>query len=264
MFQDGMAYVMLGRCERLQDLHIAGEFNIDKIRCSPSALKESQRVAKLYESTIEERLELKTSLRISYLNTRSLRAHLDDIIHCSELMSSTMLGIGETWLEPGSSVELPSFHGTFLNIGRGKGLATFCKSPNNIQIQHEDGACAMLGNICDIKVIFLYLSQGVDWSNVIAILDLWIQDSSPTVIMGDMNWHWTEDANHPMKNCLESKGLMQLVRGSTHDHGNCIDHIYVSQEVIALNPIVQTLANYYSDHDTISLVFPAIKPMLLA
>lgn len=37
-FIEGMAYVMLGRCERLQDIHIRGDFTIDNIKVNSEAL----------------------------------------------------------------------------------------------------------------------------------------------------------------------------------------------------------------------------------
>ena len=58
----------------------------------------------------------------------SVLAHYDDIKESSRLMSSTILGLGETWMDKETTLDLPDFHpGTFENIGPGKGLAAFSK-----------------------------------------------------------------------------------------------------------------------------------------
>ena len=46
--QKGMAYVMLGRSSRLQDLFIAGELDVNEIKCDPNALEESNRLEEIF------------------------------------------------------------------------------------------------------------------------------------------------------------------------------------------------------------------------
>ena len=254
-----MAYVMLGRHERLEDIYIAGDFKIEKIRCSPSALRETQRLAQAYQETLSHRNELKDSFKVSFVNARSLGAHFEDITHNAELMSSTVIGLGETWLEPSHTIQLPSYYGTFVNMGRGKGLAAYSRIETESQQLSEDLISATFTKINDIVIIFMYLSQGMEWSKVQDTFNLWLQPNSPTIIMGDMNWHWSPQSKHPMKSYLQSKGFRQVVKTSTHDLGNCLDHIYISKEVELMNPTLETHANYFTDHDTVSLVFPAIK-----
>ena len=47
---DGMSYVMLGRSERLQDIYIAcdGELDTTAIKCNPDALEESKRLEQIF------------------------------------------------------------------------------------------------------------------------------------------------------------------------------------------------------------------------
>jgi len=77
--------------------------------------------------------------------------------------------------------------------------------------------------------------------------------------MGDMNWHFHQASAHPMRVFLERKGFQQLVERATHDKGNCLDHIYINSAVSTLGPVVETQSTYFSDHDIITLLFPAIK-----
>ena len=46
-----MAYVMLGRTELLSDMYIAGDFNVEQIKCDPSALSESQRLLTIFDNS---------------------------------------------------------------------------------------------------------------------------------------------------------------------------------------------------------------------
>ena len=70
--QEGMAYVMLGRCERLQDIYIRGEFNLDKIKVHPKALAETQRLTEVYQASLVQRSHLQHCLQISYCNAPTL------------------------------------------------------------------------------------------------------------------------------------------------------------------------------------------------
>ena len=46
-----MAYVMLGRTELLSDMYISGDFNVEQIKCDPSALAESKRLLTIFDNS---------------------------------------------------------------------------------------------------------------------------------------------------------------------------------------------------------------------
>ena len=112
--------------------------------------------------------------------------------------------------------------------------------------------------IFNVEIIFLYLSQGFHAPAVMELLDAWITATMPTVIMGDMNWHWCEDSSNPLKRYIQSKGLQQLVKNSTHDQGNCLDHMYSNDALMQLKPAVETHSTYYSDHDILTMYLPSV------
>jgi len=62
-----------------------------------------------------------------------------------------------------------------------------------------------------------------------------------------------------MKGFLDGQGFQQLVERATHDKGNCLDHIYINTEVSSLEPVIEIQSTYFSDHDMITLLFPAIN-----
>ena len=159
-FKPGMAYVMLGRCERLQDIYISGDFNINQIKCSSEALQESRRILDEFNASLERNLETKDCLKISYLNVMSLWAHLDDVKQSSRLMSSTVLGLGETWMDPGAEVNLPNFsQGTYENVGGRRGLAAFTKEPAHAMQSSFEGASGIKLDINGIHIIYTYQEQ---------------------------------------------------------------------------------------------------------
>ena len=126
-----MAYVMLGRSERLEDLFIAGELDVAQIKCDPNALKESKRLATIFDLAEKERTEQRLDCwKISYLNVRSMKTangHAEDIANDNLIMDSDMLGLGETWLEQDQKKNFDGYSGYFANFGNGKGVAGYSK-----------------------------------------------------------------------------------------------------------------------------------------
>lgn len=251
----GMAYVMLGRCEKLEDLYITGEFDPGQIRCHPDALEEAQRLdAIAFERLMEQQKLEEKSLIISYVNVRSLREHLPDVLTEPILMKSNLLGLGETWLYEGETVEIPNMISTFVSSGKGKGLAAFTKETCMTECLQRTDASGIFIKHENINVIFLYLTKGFDWTNLHEFLENVIDPEEPTVIMGDVNWHYPD--NHLMKTYLQVKGFTQLIMKATHQDGRCIDHLYISEQLKDTSIEVQQNSTYYSDHDIISLFVP--------
>ena len=72
--QDGMAYVMLGRPERLEDLFISENYDPSQIKCDVTySLPESKRLDKVYDDAIQLKKEERDKCwKISYLNVFDL------------------------------------------------------------------------------------------------------------------------------------------------------------------------------------------------
>merc|ERR1712029_482732 len=143
-----------------------------------------------------------------------------------------------------TTFDLPDFHpGTFENIGPGKGLAAFSKEAVTTSQKSFDKFSGIRVDCNGIHIIFLYLSHAeinsTYWTKVLQVLKAWILSDTPTIIMGDMNWHFHQASTHPMKVFLEGKGFQQLVERATHDKGNCLDHIYINGAVSSLGPVVE-------------------------
>ena len=245
----GMAYVMLGRCETIEDMYIIGDFDPTQIKCLPDAKLETERLIAIGQrrEAIEHEL-YESSTAIGSLNVRSLRAHLEDVVTDPFLMKCDIIGLCETWLHDGEEPEIPNFNGIFVNYsGRGKGIAVYTREPLDYEVLKADDASAVFVKVDKFNVLFLYLSHDFDWDTVKDFFDKVICPGKPTVIMGDVNWHYPD--NHLMKNYLDLRGFNQLIRRATHDKGRCIDHLYTSEHFNVGEVSVKQQSTYYSDHD---------------
>ena len=249
-----MAYVMLGRSTRRQDIYISGELDLDQIRCDQDALDESNELQKVFDKNIAEMNEKRSkNWKVSYLNIRSLRAHQEDVRKDNFLIDSDILGFGETHLNKDKTVYFDGFQGSFGNSGKGKGVAGFTKMnlAADPKIMSSSTASAILMETSQFNIIFLYLSDNYDKQTVFDLLETWTQTPIPTAVMGDIN----EDAlgNSIFENFMRSKGFYQMVDKPTRESGKLIDHIYVNDQMDQIGFSTQVDANYYSDHDIISL-----------
>ena len=250
-----MAYVILGRSEDINDLYITGDFDPKYIKCEPASLIEAERLDMICLLKDRKQADLeKSCLKISYLNVRSLRKHHEDVIKDPVLMKSDIIGLGETWLHEGETVNIPGYIGTYVNSGRGKGLSVFSKSGLFTICLQESDASAVFVSHDRLDIVFLYLSQNFNWLRVMEWLDSIISPVKATIVMGDVNWHYPD--SHPMKDYMNSSGFYQLIGRATHEGGQIIDHLYISSHLKDTKLVVEQLSNYYTDHDVLKIFVP--------
>ena len=250
--QKGMAYVMLGRTQRIDDIYISGHFDFKGLGCCSSALKESQRLSQVHLNRNDSNAISKDFFTISYLNVRSLKAHHEDIKKDNFLLKSDIISFGETWMNTGEEVLIDGFQGSFANDGRGKGVALFSKvsflsEPYLDVKQNFSFASAKTENV---QLIALYISQNCNQADLCQTLEEIIDKEKLCIIMGDVNWNYHSE-NNQMKRFLLEKGFEQLVEHATFDKGSLLDHVYVNRKSEGLK--VDQTSVYYSDHDIITI-----------
>jgi hypothetical protein len=262
--QDGMAYVMLGRPERLEDLYITEDFDPSEIKCDEKySLPESKRLDTVYDDIENSKKERRDKCwKVSYLNVRSLKSadgHREDVASDDIIMGSDMFGLGETWLDEDVQVNYDEFHGYFANFGNGKGVASYSKidldgEPEIVASETFSAICFKTKQFC---IIFLYLSSNFKTNDLFAYLDKWIENDIPTAVIGDINQNiWNMRKASFANKMRKSKGFHQLINKPTCDSGSLIDHLYVNDAMKALGISTDIDAAYYSDHDIISLYIP--------
>lgn len=258
--QEGMAYVMLGRPERKEDLYITEDFDPKEIKCDEKySLPESKRLSKVFEDNEKAKKdERDQNFKISYLNVRSMKAtngHKEDVALDNLIMSSDMFGLGETWLQQDQEVHYNGFNGYFANFGNGKGVAGYSK----LDLTHQPDSVsnetysAILFKASQFHIIFLYLSSTYDKDDLFALLEKWIEYDVPTAIIGDVNENLGSLKIRPFQKKMQFFGFEQMIKNVTCDTGSTIDHIYVNNAMKCLGITTETNAAYYSDHDIVSL-----------
>ena len=170
------------------------------------------------------------------------------------LLEADILGLGETWLEEDQAFYLDGYEGHFSNRGKGKGVAGFSKLKliSEAEAASNKRCSAVFFKTKDFNTIFLYLSDGYDENCLFQLLDDWIIDDIPTVVMGDIN----EDIlvkESTFETYMAKKGFCQLIKQPTSDKGSLIDHIYVNNLMNSKKVDVEQTPVYYSDHDVITL-----------
>ena len=104
-----------------------------------------------------------------------------------------------------------------------------------------------------IKIVFAYMSSQINMEEVnLYLKPMLLEKKKPTIIMGDMNFHYSEKVNS-LKFYLQDFGYHQIIERITHDEGHTLDHIYVSDLTILSKENVCLKPLYYSDHDAMCI-----------
>ena len=252
--EHGLAYVMLGRTEKLDDIYIAGELDFDGISCSKIALGESLRLAKIFnEAKNDEAKDADGGLKISYLNIQSLRDKIPHIMNSSCLMESHIMAFGETWLGSEESIMINGHQGIFASCGRGKGVAVYAQINPVCEpvASSNDSLSFVVFTHEDFLAVFLYRSQSCKESQLCSVFEEILVDKTPIVIMGDVNID--SEKKSELYRFMTARGFSQEITKPTCDTGSTLDHIYVNKEMKALIFKVNQNSVYFSDHDVITL-----------
>ena len=233
---------------------IDGGFDKKHIKCSNFARDEVNRLSLKAQDVRDASFFASDDTYITFLNARSLRKHHEDITEDEELMKSKVIGIAETHLNEDEIVNLEGYEGHTVNAGKGKGVAAFSKIiPNNVIKINEKNFSAISLSFENIRIVFTYISKGKK-SNEIksSLISLLQTEIKPTIIIGDMNYHYSKE-EHPLKTIFDEMGFCQKVVEATHDEGNILDHIYVSRPELLSDKDFYLKPLYFSDHDAICL-----------
>ena len=255
-----MAYVALGRCESLSDIHITEKFSAKQIRCNPIALEMSQE--------LEGRASQISGLRdiwflgckvikVSFLNVRSLPRHHEDLHRDSVMLASDAICLAETWLSNNQSTEaltLPGYELETVSRGHGKGVANYAKKSllsRPFAAVVSDSFQVLRMRVSGVVIITVYRSEAYN----IPALALRVQelideceDEERVVIVGDLNFPGNEVNNFTY--VLSRRGFKQIVQEPTHLGGRCIDHCYV-KDPSNVQHFLHSV--YYSDHTALCI-----------
>ena len=260
-FAAGMVYVMLSRVCSLDQLIILGTLKSSKIRVDPKVLSE---VKRMEEVSVNRNPTIWNSsvpgMRVSSINVRSLRKHLEDVKKDFFLMRSDLVCIEETWLEPEEDENVYQIEGytSHLNSqGRGKGLAIYIKKNKFRHVIDLRSPYMQITKVTSerMDVISVYRSQEEPFLSLKNQVESLIDPDKTTLVVGDFNFCYKTSQNEYSSFMSKSK-FNQLVEAATHIEGGLLDHAYFKCVGDEKEATVELCSNYYSDHDTVTVFIP--------
>ena len=261
-FEPAQCYVMLSRIQQIDQLFILNSLNKKKIRMFPKALEELKRLRSIsYNknptpwSSKDER-----TLKVAFLNCAGLRGHIKDIKNDAFLLHSNVLEFVETSVPNNantSELEIDGYNSHFLNIGRGRGAATYIQ---NKVVSFSENFTAIGIQISkftsnDLCLLSIYRSQNGNIGSLLeSLASITTSQEKAVLITGDFNVCNIKKPNNVIKSSLVSNGFRLLVFESTQILGGSIDHAYWRDPKNVWEvPVVERYSPYYSDHDALCI-----------
>ena len=129
-------------------------------------------------------------------------------------------------------------------------MVTFSKVnvDGNASIVDVNGTFQLMAiNVKGVTIISVYISSNCN--NFEAITNfLYQHKTDKCLVIGDFNFN--PNSSNKLTNYLKESNFTQLVQSPTHKDGNTIDHVYVSEELLA-STFTDAHYVYYSDHQGI-------------
>ena len=268
VFEGAQAYVMLSRIKELNQLYVLEDVPDNKIYPIQKALEEIRRLETVSinnNPTIWDRESTPNVKKVCYLNVRSLVNKFDNIISDISLQQSDVLILAETWIpektDMNNKFKLENYENHLNSSGRGKGLAIFHKQEYKHIIDHnEENINITKMESEDLNVITIYRSNDGSLGKLIRKLQVLIDTSKSTLILGDMNICNKKMATNELRKFLEDKKFKQVINKATHIEGGHLNHVYIMNiGNFAETPDIEIIPKYFSDHDSICIAWKKLE-----
>ena len=256
VFEAAQAYVMLSRVQCIEQVFIHKELPEGKIRSSVTGLEELERLKKISlnenPTNWNKRIE---STKIAFVNCAGLIAHLADIRCDQKLLKANILHLDETHIGEDfdeSSFTIEGFDSHFINIGNGKGVATYRSSDieANTLFHKEKKLQIVKVSMNGLDSINLYRSSNKSINETWESLNKMIDEGKATIVTGDFNICLNKYKTNILTSALNNIGFQQLQIEASHIMGGTIDHVYWRDPEGKWNkPSLEQCSPYYSGHD---------------
>ena len=199
------------------------------------------------------------SFKISSLNIQSLQAHFSDLKADTEICTSQVICLQETWCSIDSNSDNYCLGGKKCHLNsvrKGAGIATFYSS--DFQFVGDFTALSFQITVISSQstiVLNLYRSQDACSDRLIKVITSIIKNEDKCVIIaGDWNICHRDETNHRIFNFLREEGFTQIFNPPrpTHSEGRCIDMIW-SRNLNLSEISMDVKFKYYSDHGVLYL-----------
>ena len=256
IFEDAQAHVMLSRVQRLQQVYLLKSLDDSKIRTSQIGLKELERLdaISINRNPTPWHRPTDNTIKVVSLNCAGLKAHFIDIQADGKILEADIIHLLETSLDEneGNKLTLQGYRKHLINVGNGKGIATYFKDDvfSHQQDVTESRMQVTKLNSIDVDVISVYRSDQGNSRELLTYLEAMITHGKPTLITGDFNICYLNHSGNRMSKGLEKMGFSQRIREATHIRGGHIDHVYWRDDSnVWKDPELELYSPYYSDHD---------------
>ena len=280
----GMAYVMLGRVQNINQLFLrwtydtvlksgpkeelkrlkANENAVKKLKVDAKALQEAEKISQKALNNTKCKNDhwlSKTGLKIASLNIQgSLQSRLEDLEN-----DKTIYGLSDIIClqEIGHSQEEPVLEGyTCCTAGKGKnrGVAIFVrqeiaknlKKPLPVSDEFFQGLKLSLPQ-CDVITVYRSPNKADQEPSFIrftkTVAQVTADPKKPTILCGDFNFD--QSRKNDLTKMLSSRGFRQIVKEPTTYRGQCIDHVYHNIPYHKGNVQYKLHYPYFSDHEAV-------------
>ena len=252
---------MLSRVQEINQILIIDKLTPNKLQPNMSAKSElhSMNQRSLNANPTNWNKPGIDSLKIASLNVRGLKGHIEDIRSDIKLKQANIIHLQETSIKDGESLDLSltNYSSHFINIGQGKGIATYFQSNKFTHVEDIATETMQITKFSShyIDSINVYRTQRGLPADLINNLTSLLTEDKITIITGDFNICSRIKWNNNVSLHLKSLGFQQYELGATHIKGGHIDHLYIKHDgPRQINVETDRYSPYYSDHDGI-LVF---------
>ena len=130
VFEGAQAYTVLSRIKQIDQLYLINDVYRNKIYANLKALRALKDLENkaINANSIGRRED---QIKIACLNSQNLVHHIEDIKQHHKILEHNLICLSETWLSdritnalPGT-YQIPNYTPNYINVGNGKGLATF-------------------------------------------------------------------------------------------------------------------------------------------
>ena len=192
-----------------------------------------------------------------------IKKHTEDVKSDIIINQSDIICLQETWLEKDIDDGPYQIKGYKLHLnsqGRGKGMAIYMKEGkfNHTEDVSTPNLQISLMSSTEVDVISIYKSHEESFKFTLDHLKATIHPEKTTIIVGDFNFCYLTTTNIVTEH-LEKYKFIQLVKEATHIEGSLLDQAYIRQLGEEEPPIIEMFSNYYSDHDTITVLIQSNK-----
>ena len=174
-FQPAQAYVMLSRCQTLEQVYILEKLDPGKLNINQGAYGELKRLEMISINRNPSPWYSKDNvIHIASFNCAGLLPHIADMRMDQKLLNADLIQVQETSLftdELGhTSCQIPGYNGYFGSVGNGKGVAAYtkksmdfdCIKGTNFQVSTLRGG--------GVDIINVYRSHGANDAKLIEAL----------------------------------------------------------------------------------------------